>query len=297
MRSVSVGRRPAITSSSSSSFGSVASARATSSRLRSGSVSADAQLRALVEQIEPAQHLVRVRARRADVAAAQQRADHDIVLDASAPETAARSGRCGRCRGGRSRRARRPSMRSPAKVIVPSSGANTPAIMLNSVVLPAPFGPITAKIAALRHLEADAVDRDQAAEALADAVDRQAARSLFRAPSGRAAARATARRRPAAPSPPAAGRRRRTPAWRRADRRRARQQRPCSASASPVSRNAPRIGPNSVPTPPMIGPRMISIERRDVEHLLGKQVVVDRTRRTRRRTTSCRPRSPPRYIL
>ena len=42
MRSVSVGRSPAITSSSSRSFGSVASARATSSRLRSGSVSAEA---------------------------------------------------------------------------------------------------------------------------------------------------------------------------------------------------------------------------------------------------------------
>src|SRR5262245_10768040 len=40
-----------------------------------------------------------------------------------------------------------PSMRSPAKVMVPSLGANTPAIMLNSVVLPAPFGPITAKMA------------------------------------------------------------------------------------------------------------------------------------------------------
>ena len=53
MRSVSVGRRPAITSSSRSSFGSVASARATSSRLRSGSVSADGRLVALVEQIEP----------------------------------------------------------------------------------------------------------------------------------------------------------------------------------------------------------------------------------------------------
>ena len=64
MRSVSVGRRPAITSSSSRSFGSVASARATSSRLRSGNVSAEAALRALVEQIEPPQHLVGARARR-----------------------------------------------------------------------------------------------------------------------------------------------------------------------------------------------------------------------------------------
>src|ERR1700760_1284901 len=39
-----------------------------------------------------------------------------------------------------------PSMRPPWNVMVPSFGANTPAIRLNSVVLPAPFGPITAKI-------------------------------------------------------------------------------------------------------------------------------------------------------
>ena len=38
-------------------------------------------------------------------------------------------------------------MRAPSNAMVPSSGANTPAIRLNSVVLPAPFGPITAKIA------------------------------------------------------------------------------------------------------------------------------------------------------
>src|SRR5689334_4606487 len=38
-------------------------------------------------------------------------------------------------------------MRAPAKVMAPVSGANTPAIKLNSVVLPAPFGPMTAKIA------------------------------------------------------------------------------------------------------------------------------------------------------
>ena len=37
-------------------------------------------------------------------------------------------------------------MRSPQKEIAPASGANDPAIMLNKVVLPAPFGPITAKI-------------------------------------------------------------------------------------------------------------------------------------------------------
>ena len=42
--------------------------------------------------------------------------------------------------------AARPSMRRPAKVIVPPSGTKTPAIMLKSVVLPAPFGPMTPQI-------------------------------------------------------------------------------------------------------------------------------------------------------
>src|SRR5689334_3284741 len=40
-----------------------------------------------------------------------------------------------------------PSIRSPWNAMVPLFGANIPAIRLNSVVLPAPFGPITAKIA------------------------------------------------------------------------------------------------------------------------------------------------------
>src|SRR4051794_18632058 len=40
-----------------------------------------------------------------------------------------------------------PSMRPPWNVIVPPLGANMPAIRLNIVVLPAPLGPITAKIA------------------------------------------------------------------------------------------------------------------------------------------------------
>ena len=82
MRSVSVGRSPAITSSSSRSFGSVASARATSSRLRSGKRQRPGQMPALVEQIELPQDLVRAAHRRLRVRLAQQRADHDVVLDA-----------------------------------------------------------------------------------------------------------------------------------------------------------------------------------------------------------------------
>ena len=58
-------------------------------------------------------------------------------------------------------------------VIAPASGAIAPAIMLNSVVLPAPFGPITAKISPSGTVEAHAVDGDQAAEAFADGVERK----------------------------------------------------------------------------------------------------------------------------
>ena len=81
MRSVSAGRRPAITSSSNRSFGSVASARATSSRLRSGNVRRRGQLVAFAEQVEPAEHLVRTRARGGEIGPMQHRADDDIVFD------------------------------------------------------------------------------------------------------------------------------------------------------------------------------------------------------------------------
>ena len=48
-----------------------------------------------------------------------------------------------------------------------------------------------------------------------------------------------------------------------------------SVSAIPVSTNAPSTGPNSVPMPPMTGPRIISIELRDVENLFGEQIIVE----------------------
>ena len=64
-----------------------------------------------------------------------------------------------------------PSMRLPAKMIEPWSGGSTPAMMLNKVVLPAPFGPMTAKIAPCATLKAYIVDREQAAKALADPID------------------------------------------------------------------------------------------------------------------------------
>ena len=223
MRSVSVGRRPAITSSSSRSFGSVASARATSRRLRSGSVSAAGQLPALVEQIEPPQHLdARGASRAAGSGVAQQRADHDVVLDRE------RRKRPHDLEGAADAAAADLVGRQPVDALARERDAcrrparSTPAIMLNSVVLPAPFGPITAKIDALRHREADVVDRAQAAEALRDVRHLQERGHVrppaFRAGRGATAARSAARCRPAGPSPPAAGRRRRTPAWRPACR-------------------------------------------------------------------------------
>ncbi len=100
----------------------------------------------LVVKFKTAQHLVRMRARSSDMhdGATARRRSH--CPRRKVPEMAARSGRCGRCRAGKFGRAASPSIRSFAKVMVPLSGASTPAIMLNSVVLPAPFGPITAKM-------------------------------------------------------------------------------------------------------------------------------------------------------
>ena len=115
--------------------------------------------------------------------------------------------------------------------------------------------------AALRHLEADAVHGHKPAEPFADALRPRGARSWF------------ALRQPDAlgePRPHAVRQRhdhqQQADAVEhllgaRADRRRARPDVLLSVSASPVRMKAPRIGPNSVPTPPTIGPRMISIER------------------------------------
>ena len=47
-----------------------------------------------------------------------------------------------------------------------------------------------------------------------------------------------------------------------------------SPSADELDQKPPRMGPNSVPTPPAIGPRMMSDRAGNIEHLLGKQVVV-----------------------
>ena len=59
---------------------------------------------------------------------------------------------------------------SPSSRMRPASGRSWPAIMLNRVVLPAPFGPITLTRPPLREIEIDRIDRGQSAEAPHDAL-------------------------------------------------------------------------------------------------------------------------------
>ena len=156
-------------------------------------------------------------------------------------------------------------------MIEPLSGAMAPAIMLNSVVLPAPFGPMTAKISPCGTAK---LTRSTATR------PRKRLLTLSRV-------RSAVICRPCHTKP---ARQRRPYAVRQHDDhdqqahavehlRRPRQidaqrrHRGVSASASPVSTNAPRIGPNSVPMPPMIGPRMISIEREMLNTCSGNRLL------------------------
>ena len=142
---------------------------------------------ALVEEIEPLQQRAGMRARRADIAAVQQRADDDIVLDAQGRERphdlkgagdAAPAHRVGRKPGRslagegdrafarRQRAGDHVEQRGLAGAVRSDDGEDR----------------------ALGHLEADTVDRDQAAEALADALQRKQRAHLgsFITPSRRA---------------------------------------------------------------------------------------------------------------
>ena len=67
-------------------------------------------------------------------------------------------------------------------------------MQLTSVLLPEPFGPIRPSRSPARDLEVDAVERDEAAEALAEPVDVEQRRAHARA-SGSGGARRRARRR------------------------------------------------------------------------------------------------------
>ena len=86
IRSTSVGRRPAITSSSSRRRGPVASARATSSRLRSGSVSEAAGWPRLAARPSRSSTSSARPTRLADAAAGVEGADHHVVEHGEACE-------------------------------------------------------------------------------------------------------------------------------------------------------------------------------------------------------------------
>ena len=64
----------------------------------------------------------------------------------SSTRTSRRPGTCGRRRSRAIARGGRPSMRAPASVTLPASGASWPLTRLKQVVLPAPLGPISATI-------------------------------------------------------------------------------------------------------------------------------------------------------
>ena len=59
-------------------------------------------------------------------------------------------------------------MSSPANSTRPASGRNVPVAMPNSVVLPAPFGPMMPSASPSLEREVDAVGDDHRAEALGD---------------------------------------------------------------------------------------------------------------------------------
>ena len=71
-----------------------------------------------------------------------------------------------------------PSSVSPAKRTLPVSLCKVPQMQLTRVDLPEPFGPIRPEPLALLHLEVDAVERDEAAEALAEPARPAAARVI-----------------------------------------------------------------------------------------------------------------------
>src|SRR5688500_16089655 len=138
----SAGRSPAITSSSSSRRGRVASARATSSRLRSGRVSEDAGNAALASRLsffrmewERARALAAVRSRR--------KAPTMTLSSTVRPAKGLTSWKVRPMPAAQTWSGRSPSMRFFSNTISPASGAYTPAMTLKMVVLPAPLGPIS----------------------------------------------------------------------------------------------------------------------------------------------------------
>src|SRR5688572_17982378 len=141
----SVGRKPAITSSSSSNLGRVASARATSSRLRSGRVSEEAFRCAFESRLS----FFRMESAWMRAAATLRSLCSAPTMTLSSAERPAKGFTSWKVRpmpAAQTWSGRSPSILLSRSVISPLSGVWTPAIMLKMVVLPAPLGPIRATI-------------------------------------------------------------------------------------------------------------------------------------------------------
>ena len=158
-------------SSSSSRRGSIASALASSSRLRPamGRLSAGSSRRSA--QVDEVEHLVGLLHRLARPSGCAPPAPY-IAPTATFSSTRqvgerphdlkrARDAHAGRSGAAAARPAAGPRRRSCPRV-----GGATPVIRLTSVVLPAPFGPIRPRISPGVHVEADVLDGHDAAEAL-----------------------------------------------------------------------------------------------------------------------------------
>src|SRR5688572_17104686 len=138
----SVGRSPAITSSSSSRRGRVASARATSRRLRSGRVSEDAGSCAF--RSSPSfSRICRERARACGAERVLRKAPTMTLSSTVSPTKGFTSWKVRPMPAAHTWSGRSPSMRLFSNTISPASGAYTPAMTLKMVVLPAPLGPIS----------------------------------------------------------------------------------------------------------------------------------------------------------
>ena len=92
----------------------------------------------------------------------------EVVLDREAEEESRRLVRAGQPETRRAVRAGRIVTSRPNSSIVPVVGGNSPAMTLNSVVLPAPFGPRIARRSPGRDVEVDVSHGLDAAEAPAD---------------------------------------------------------------------------------------------------------------------------------
>ena len=152
MAPTSVGVSPAMISSNSTSFGRIASARATSSRFSRPTVSELTGVPRIIGEPDIGERRFRQLARAGDRLLAQERAQHDVLDDRQLPVGLRDLERAGDADARHV--VRLPAGHGlPSKTISPDVGGSTPAIRLNSVLLPAPFGPIRPSNSPWLHLE------------------------------------------------------------------------------------------------------------------------------------------------